>query len=90
MTKKYSLKMVFHYTIETDDIERTLREFEFPSFPYPEDEDESKIIFEDNLNEYVEIKENDCPECGAYWETDGELNLLTCKTCQERYAEMKA
>lgn len=32
----------------------------------------------------------DCPECGAFWETDGEFNLYFCKTCQEKHADLLA
>lgn len=53
---KYSILMKFHYIVETDDIERTLNEFEFPVFPYPADED--KVIFDGNTNDYHEIKED--------------------------------
>jgi hypothetical protein len=49
--------MKFHYIIETDDIERTLNEFEFPVFPYPADED--KVVFDGNTNDYHEIKERE-------------------------------
>ena len=52
---KYSILMKFHYIVETDDIERTLNEFEFPVFPYPADED--KVVFDGNTNDYHEIKE---------------------------------
>ena len=52
---KYSITMKFHYVVETDDIERTLNEFEFPVFPYPADED--KVEFDSNTNDYYEIKE---------------------------------
>lgn len=52
---KYSITMKFHYVVETDDIERTLNEFEFPVFPYPADED--KVVFDGNTNNYYEIKE---------------------------------
>ena len=54
---KYSILMKFHYIIETDDIERTLNEFEFPVFPYPGDED--KVVFDGNTNDYHEIKERE-------------------------------
>ena len=53
--KKYEITMRFSYTIETDDIERTMNEFEFPVFPYPEDE--NKVKFLDNLNEWVEVND---------------------------------
>ena len=53
---KYSISMKFHYIVETDDIERTLNEFEFPVFPYPADED--KVVFDGNTNDYHEIKED--------------------------------
>ena len=51
---KYELMMRFTYEIETDDIERTMNDFEFPTFPDLEDDD--KVKFMDNLNEWVEIK----------------------------------
>ena len=51
---KYELTMRFTYEIETDNIERTMNEFEFPTFPDFEDDD--KVKFMDNLNEWVEIK----------------------------------
>lgn len=51
---KYELTMRFTYEIKTDDIERTMNEFEFPTFPDLEDDD--KVKFMDNLNEWVEIK----------------------------------
>ena len=41
--------MEFTYVVDTDDIERTLNEFEFPVFPYP---DEDKVEFIDNKNTY--------------------------------------
>lgn len=50
---KYQINMRFVYTVETDDIERTMNEFEFPVFPYPSDE--NKIEFIDNINEWGEI-----------------------------------
>jgi hypothetical protein len=52
---KYELTMRFTYEIETDDIERTMNEFEFPTFPDLEDDD-NKVKFMDNINEWVEIK----------------------------------
>ena len=51
---KYELTMRFAYEIETDDIKRTMNDFEFPTFPDLEDDD--KVKFMDNLNEWVEIK----------------------------------
>lgn len=49
---KYQISMEFTYVVETDDIERTLNEFEFPVFPYP---GEDKVEFIDNLNTYGEV-----------------------------------
>jgi len=53
--KKYHLKMVFHYEIVTDDIERTLNEMEFPTFP--DLIEDYQVEFLDNLNHYGEVGE---------------------------------
>lgn len=53
--KKYHLKMIFHYEIVTDDIERTLNEMEFPTFP--DLTEDSQVEFLDNLNHYAEVTE---------------------------------
>lgn len=53
--KKYHLKMIFHYEIVTDDIERTLNEMEFPTFP--DLEEDYQVEFLDNLNHYGEVEE---------------------------------
>ncbi len=52
---KYELTMRFVYEIETDDIERTMNEMEFPTFP-DIDDDDNNVKFMDNLNRWVEIK----------------------------------
>ena len=52
---KYELTMRFTYEIETDDIERTMNEFEFPTFPDIGDDD-ANVVFIDNINEWTEIK----------------------------------
>lgn len=54
---KYSISMKFHYIVDTDDIERTLNEFEFPVFPYPSDEE--KVIFDGNINDYYMMSEEE-------------------------------
>ena len=54
---KYSVSMKFHYIIDTDDIERTLNEFEFPVFPYPTEED--KVIFDGNTNDYYQMNQKE-------------------------------
>ena len=54
--KKYHLQMIFHYEIVTDDIERTLNEFEFPTFPDLAESDEN-VSFIDGTNNYYEITE---------------------------------
>ena len=51
---KYELTMRFSYEIETDDIERTMNEFEFPTFPDIGDND-NNVKFQDNINEWVKI-----------------------------------
>lgn len=51
---KYEITMRFVYEVETDDIEKTMNEFEFPLFTYPGGDD--KAVFIDNLNEWREIK----------------------------------
>ena len=48
---KYLLEMRFSYTIETDDIEATMREFEFPLFPLEDD----CVEFLDNINSWEEV-----------------------------------
>lgn len=53
--KKYHLKMVFHYEVVTDDIERTLNEMEFPTFP--DLKEDHQVNFLDNLNHYGEVEE---------------------------------
>ena len=52
---KYELTMKFTYEIETDDIERTMSEMEFPTFPDIGDDD-NNVTFMDNLNRWVEIQ----------------------------------
>mgnify|MGYP006278714169 CR=1 FL=1 len=49
---KYQIEMNFTYEVETDDIERTLKEFEFPLFNYP-DQDSAEFI--DNTNKWMEV-----------------------------------
>jgi len=49
--------MKFHYIIDTDDIERTLNEFEFPVFTYPAEE--SKVIFDGNTNDYYQVSQKE-------------------------------
>ena len=51
--KKYNLKMVFEYEIVTDDIERTLNEMEFPTFP--DLVEDYQVEFLDNLNTWTEV-----------------------------------
>jgi hypothetical protein len=50
---KYNLYMTFEYEVETDDIEKTLNEFEFPTFP--DIEDDAKVSFLFNTNNYTEV-----------------------------------
>lgn len=54
MSPKYELYMRFNYVIETDDIEATMNEFEFPLF----DKEGDKAVFIDNINTWTEVKEN--------------------------------
>ena len=42
--KTYEVTMNFTFWIETDDIEKTMREMEFPTFNYPEDENKVEFI----------------------------------------------
>jgi hypothetical protein len=52
---KYELTMTFNYVINTDSIERTLEQFEFPSFP---DLDmDVDVEFDSNTNIYGEVEE---------------------------------
>lgn len=53
--KKYHLKMIFHYEIVTDDIERTMNEMEFPTFP--DLLEDHQVNFLDNLNSWEEVEE---------------------------------
>lgn len=54
---KYELTMTFNYTIETDSIERTLEQFEFPSFP---DLDmDTAVEFQGNTNVYEIVGDNE-------------------------------
>lgn len=54
---KYEITMTFNYTIETDNIERTLEQFEFPSFP---DLDmDTDVNFEGNTNVYGEVGDDE-------------------------------
>ena len=52
--KKYRLEMVFHYEIVTDDIERTMSEMEFPTFPDLTEDDRAEFL--DNLNKWEEVE----------------------------------
>ena len=52
--KKYQIYMRFTYEVETDNIEKTMNEFEFPLFTYPKGDD--KAVFIDNINEWTELK----------------------------------
>jgi hypothetical protein len=66
---KYEIYMRFNYVVETDDIEKTMNEFEFPLF----NEAEAKFI--DNINTWREVPTVDV--IGYY--TD-ELNCVSCAT----------
>lgn len=50
---KYEIYMRFNYVVETDDIEKTMNEFEFPLFKL--DDDKAKFI--DNINTWTEVSE---------------------------------
>lgn len=52
---KYQIAMRFVYVVDTDDIERTLEEFEFPTFP--DLDGDTQVEFVDNINDYGPLKE---------------------------------
>ena len=54
---KYELTMTFNYTIETDSIERTLEQFEFPSFP--DIDMDTAVNFEGNSNVYEKVGDDE-------------------------------
>lgn len=47
--------MVFDYEIVTDDIERTMNEMEFPTFPDLLEDDQVKFL--DNINRWEVVEE---------------------------------
>jgi hypothetical protein len=42
--KSYNVSLTFSYTIRTDDVERTKRDYEFPTFPDLIDDDAVEFI----------------------------------------------
>jgi hypothetical protein len=50
---KYEITMTFNYVINTDDIEKTLEHFEFPSFP--DIDADIDVEFQGNTNVWKEV-----------------------------------
>ena len=50
---KYEITMTFNYVINTDDMEKTLETFEFPSFP--DLDADTDVEFQDNTNVWKEV-----------------------------------
>jgi hypothetical protein len=85
---KYEIYMRFNYVVETDDIEKTMNEFEFPLF------NGVKAEFVDNINTWRELSadvigyytdsELDCVSCANEGEpatSEAVPNGFTCNTC---------
>lgn len=78
MTKTYHLSMRHDFIIKTDNIEKVLKDYEFPDF-LDLLEDEAEFI--DGQNTWKEVTPCDCDQCDCKNTDDYTLGGNTCEEC---------